>query len=163
MSLASLSLIPPLGSCKNFPPEPEVYPKASKWHCCHQDPELPWAWAAPWKGINTLQTEPPKDHSPPLTEQTLMGPGASAALGHSAFPLRMSRESREAAREVTAAGHPSADTALPDLPPAPQEGGSDPMILAKVTKRDRFVLPTSFLFLQHKAFPARSPENWKGG
>lgn len=92
-----------------------------------------------------------------------MGPGAGAALGYSAFPLQMNRESREAPQEVTAAGHPSADTVLPALPPAPQEGGSDPMILAKVTKRDRFVLPISFLFQQHKAFPACSPENWKRG
>lgn len=146
MSLVSLSLIPPLGSCRNFPPQPEVYPKASKQHHCHQDPELPWACTAPCRGINMLQAEPPRKQNHPLTAQTPVGPGAGAAPRHSAFPLRMNRASREAAWEVTAAGQPSAGTVLPAPPPAPQEGGSDPMILAKVTKRDRFVLPTSSLF-----------------
>lgn len=146
VSLVSLSLTPPSGSCRNFSPQPEVYPQASKWHCCHQDPELPWACAAPRRGINTLQAEPPREQNHPLTEQTPMGPGAGAAPGHSAFTPHMNRESREAAWEVTAAGQPSAGTVLPAPPPALQEGGSDPMILAKVTKRDRFVLPTSFLF-----------------
>lgn len=74
------------------------------------------------------------------------GARSQCCSGHSAFLPKMKRESREAAREMTAAGHPSAGTVLAAPPPAPQEGGSDPTILAEVTKRDHFVLPTSFLF-----------------
>lgn len=91
-----------------------------------------------------LQAEPPKEHNPPLTEQTPAGPGAGAAPGHSAFPLQMNRESREALEEVTAAGHLSADTVLPALPPALQEGDSDPVILAKVLSGIVLSFPTAF-------------------